>query len=372
MNRVFPSLLVVSSLAVLGACSGGERQPPAAAPQVLRNVSVIDVQKRNIPDLLEAVGTVRAVQTSTLAAQMMGNITQIRVHEGDRVHLGQVLATIDESQPRAALDRAMAAQSASRQQLAASETDLALAESTLKRFQILYERKSVSPQEFDEVKARRDAALARRDMARADLAQANAALAQGQTMLSYTSIRAPFDGVVTEKKIDSGVLASPGMPLFTVEDVRRYRLEASVNETDLAYVRIGQSVPVLVDALGDAELKGKIVEVVPAADPGSRSFLVKLELLPDTRLRSGLFGHAEFTRGQRESMLVPRTAIVDRGQLQAVFVLDQNQVAALHYVTLGKPVKDQIEILAGLQPGDRLVAQPGSEELDGKQIEAQR
>lgn len=371
MKRTFTSLFVASSLAVLAACSG-ERQPAAAAPQILRNVSLIDVQKRNIPDLLQAVGTVRAAQTSVLAAQMMGNITQIYVHEGDRVQRGRVLATIDESQPRAALDRAKAAQSASQQQLAAAETDLALAESTLKRFQTLYERKSASPQEFDEVKARHDAALARREMARADLAQANAALAQAQTMLSYTSIRSPFDGIVTEKKIDFGVLASPGMPLFTVEDVRRYRLEVSVNETDLGYVQIGHSVPVLVDALGDCELKGRVVEVVPAADPGSRSFLVKVELPVDARLRSGLFGHAEFTRGQRESMLVPRSAIVDRGQLQGVFVLDQNQVAALRYVTVGKPVKDQIEVLAGLQPGDRLVAQPGNLQLDGKQIEAQR
>ncbi len=371
MNRLFTVAVLLSSFGVLSACSG-ERQPSAEAPQILRNVSLIDVQKKNVPDVLQAVGTVRAVQTSVLAAQMMGNVTEIRVHEGDRVQRGQVLAVIDESQPRAALDRAIAANSASQQQLAAAETDLALAESTLKRFQTLYDRKSVSPQEFDEVKARQQAALARRDMARADQAQAKAALAQAQTMLSYTTIRAPFDGVVTEKKIDSGVLASPGMPLLTVEDVKRYRLEASVNESDLAHVRMGQAVPVLVDALSDTELKGKVVEVVPAADPGSRSFLVKVELPVDSRLRSGLFGHAEFARGQRESVLVPRTAIVERGQLQGVFVVDQNKMAALHYVTLGRPIKDEIEVLAGLQDGDRLVASPGNLELDGKQIEAQR
>ncbi|HZQ93406.1 MAG TPA: efflux RND transporter periplasmic adaptor subunit [Candidatus Sulfotelmatobacter sp.] len=370
MNRTFTFLIIVSSLGGLGACSG-ERPLDAQAPQVLRHVSLIDVQKRNVPDLLSAVGTVRAAQTTVLAAQMMGNIVEIRVHEGERVRRGQTLAVIDESQPRAALDRAIAAGNASHQQLAAAETDLALAESTLKRFQALYERKSVSPQEFDEIKARQQAALARRDMARADQAQAKAALAQAQTTLSYTTIRAPFDGVVTEKKIDSGVLASPGMPLFTVEAVGRYRLEASVNETDLAYVRIGQAAPVLIDALAGSELKGKVVEVVPAADPASRTFLVKVELPPDARLRSGLFGHAEFARGQRESVLVPRSAIVERGQLQAVFVLDQNRVAALHYVTLGKPVKDDIEVLAGLESGDRLVATPGNLELDGKRIEAQ-
>ena len=123
----------------------------------MRNISLIDVQKRNVPDLLQAVGTVRAEQTSTLAAQMMGNITEIRVHEGDRVQRGQVLAVIDESQPRAALDRTIAANHASQQQLAAAETDLSLTESTLKRFQMLYDRKSVSPQEFDEVRARQQA-----------------------------------------------------------------------------------------------------------------------------------------------------------------------------------------------------------------------
>ncbi len=371
MNRTLTTLIVLSSLGALVACSG-ERQPNAQAPQIVRNISLIDVQKRNIPDLLQAVGSVRAEQTSVLAAQMMGNITEIRVHEGDRVQRGQVLAVIDESQPRSALDRAIAANNASQQQLAAADTDLSLAESTLKRFQMLYERKSLSPQEFDEVKARQQAALARREMARADQQQAKAALAQAQTMLGYTTIRAPFDAVVTEKKVDSGALASPGMPLFTVEDVRHYRLEASVNESDLAYVRVGQAAPVLVDALGDKELKGKVVEVVPAADPGSRSFLVKVELPSDSRLRSGLFGHAEFARGRRESVLVPRTAIVDRGQLQGVFVVDQYKIAALHYITLGKPVKDDVEVLAGLQDGDRLVASPAGLELDGKQIEAQR
>jgi RND family efflux transporter MFP subunit len=371
MNRTFTTLIALASLGALFACSG-ERQPQAQAPQIMRNISLIDVQKRNVPDLLQAVGTVRAEQTSTLAAQMMGNITEIRVHEGDRVQRGQVLAVIDESQPRAALDRAIAANHASQQQLAAAETDLSLAESTLKRFQMLYDRKSVSPQEFDEVRARQQAALARRDMARADQEQAKAALVQAQTALSYTTIRAPFDAVVTDKKVDSGALASPGMPLFTVEDVRRYRLEAAVNESDLVYVRVGQSASVLVDALGNTELKGKVVEVVPAADPGSRSFLVKVELPSDSRLRSGLFGHAEFARGQRQSVLVPRTAIVERGQLQGVFLVDQSKIAALHYITVGKPVKDEVEVLAGLQDGDRLVASPAGLELDGKQIEAQR
>lgn len=370
MNRMH-ALFVLFPALLLAACSN-ESKPSERAPETVRNLSLFEVQKRNIPDLLEAVGTVRAAQTSTLACQVMGNIVELSAREGDRVQRGQVLALIDDSQARASLDRANAADIASQQQLAAAESDLALAESTLKRFQTLYERKSVSPQEFDEVKARQQSALARRDMARAQQEQSKAALALAKTSFEYTRVRAPFDGVVTEKKVDAGTLASPGMPLFTVEDVRRYRLETSVNESDLALVRFGQPVPVLVDAFGSTELNGKVAEIVPAADPGSRSFLIKIDLPADSRLRSGLFARAQFSRGQRPSLLVPQTAIVERGQLQGVFVLDQNQVASLHYVTLGKPNQNQIEVLAGLQDGDRLVATPGTLELDGKRIEAQR
>lgn len=372
MNRSKIRLLyaLLAALAGLGGCSS-DRTQIAQPPETVRNVSLLAVKRSMVPDVLQAVGTVRAVQSSVLASQIMGNVVDVRAHEGDRVQRGQVLAIIDDSQPRAAMDRATAADNATQQQLAAADSDLALADSTLKRYQTLYDRKSVSPQEFDEVRARQQTALARRDMARAEKEQAKAALVQARTALDYTRIRAPFDGVITEKKIDFGTLASPGMPMFTLEDVRHYRLEATVNENDLSSVRIGQVLSVLVDALGNNNLNGKVVEIVPAADPASRSFLIRVDLPADPRLRSGLFGRAEFSRGERPSLLIPRTAIVERGQLQGVFVLDQKQVAGLRYVTLGRPAGNDIEVLAGLQDGDRLVAKPGSLELDGKHVEGQ-
>ena len=373
--------LAVLALAAAVSLTGCSNERPNAAPslETIRNVSVLTVQSGTVPDLVEAVGTVRAVQSSDLSSQMMGTIVEIRVREGDRVQRGEVLAVIDDAQPRAALDRATAAVTAAQQQLAAADSDLALAESTMKRYQILYDRKSVSPQEFDEVKARQQSALARRDMAQAGQSQAKAALAQGQTSLDYTRIRAPFDGIVTARKADAGSLASPGMPILTVDDVRRYRLEVTVNENDLRYLRIGQSVPVMIDSLDNAELrgqirgdlKGKIDEIVPAADASTRSFLVKVDLPTDTRLRSGLFGRVEFSRGDRPSLLIPRTAVVERGQLQGVFVLDQNKVASLRYITLGKPSGSTIEVLAGLQSGEFLVAKPGELDLNGKRVEAE-
>ncbi len=368
MTRTLALLALALTVTFVGCSS--ERETVSAAPETVSNVSVISTHATNIPDVVEAVGTLRAAQTSQLAAQMMGTIVEIRAHEGDRVQRGQVLAVIDEAQPRAALDRATAADLAAQQEITASDSDYALAEATFKRYQTLYDKKSVSPQEFDEIKARYQATQARREMARAGQAQAKAALQQARTALSYTHILAPFDGLVTEKKADVGTLASPGMPIFTVEDLRRYRLEATVNETDLRYVRMGQQAPVLVDALGDRELKGKVVEIVPAADSASRSFLVKLEIPSDPALRSGLFGRAEFARGERSALLIPRTAVVERGQLQGIYVLDQNKIAGLRYITLGKPSSGQVEVLAGLQAGETLIADPDGRELSGKKIES--
>jgi membrane fusion protein, multidrug efflux system len=370
MNALKLTVLTLAAAAGFTGCSG-ERQQAAPPPETMRNVPVLAVQRASVPDVVEAVGTVQSAQTSNLAAQMMGNIVEMRVAAGDHVQRGQVLAVIDDAQLRAAVERATAAVNAAQQEVAAAESDLGLADSTLKRYQGLYDRKSVSPQEFDEVKSHQQAALARRDMALAEQTQAKAALAQAHSSLDYTRIRAPFDGVVTGKKADAGSLASPGMPILTVEDERLLRLEVNVNESDLGYVKIGQPVPVVIDALDNAELKGKIAEIVPAADAATRSFLVKINLPADKRLRSGLFGRADFARGDRPSLLIPRTAVVERGQLQGVFVLDQNKVANLRYVTLGKSSGSGVEVLAGLQDGDRLVAKPGELDLSGKRIEGE-
>jgi len=369
MKIVLIATVLLACIAILTGCSS-ERETVAAAPEKVSNVAVMYAQPETIPDLVEAVGTLRAAQTSMLAAQMMGNIVQVRAHEGDRVRRGQVLAVLDEAQPRAALERATAADLASQQEIAAADSDFGLAEATFKRYQALYEKKSVSPQEFDEIKARYQAAQARREMAHAGQAQAKAALQQARTALSYTQIVAPFDGLVTEKKADVGTLASPGMPIFTLEDWRRYRLEATVNESDLRYVHIGQPLPVQIDALGDQELNGKVVEIVPAADPGSRSFLVKVELPSDPALRSGLFGRAHVSRGERSALLIPRTAVVERGQLQGIYVVDTNRLVGLRYVTLGKSAKGRVEVLAGLQPGEAFVADPSERELNGKKVES--
>ena len=395
--------VTVLAVAMLAGCS--ESKPPAqAAPEKVHGVAVMQVQKVTVPDVVEAPGTVQAVLSAQLASQVMGTITRVNVHEGDHVRRGEVLVSIDEAQQQAAYTSAKAGLQASQESIAAADADYALAESTMKRYQMLYDKKSVSPQEYDEVKTKLAAAKARRDAAHAGRTQAEAGVSQASTVMSFTKVRAPFDGIVVAKLAEPGAMAAPGVPLLVVEDPSRFRLEAQVDESKMGSVRLGETVPVVIDAIGEQPIDGKVTQIVPAADPSSRTFTVKIDLPSNPTLspktgdkggasgekggapgsplipkegisgppmRSGLFGRARFPQGERQSILIPKSAVVNRGQLQAVYVVGSDQLASLRFVTLGAASGDQVEVLSGLQSGDRIVAQPGDRELSGKQVEAQ-
>ena len=361
--------LTVALAVILGGCSSG-RSPLANAPEVVKDLRVATAQQTAVPDWVEAVGTVRATQTAEIASQIAGNVVEVRVHEGDRVRASQVLAVIDDASPRAAVDQAIAAQESAEQALGAAETEYALAASTLERYQQLYEKKEISGQQIDQMRARARAAAAQRDLATAEVSRAKAGLAEAQVSLGHARVEAPFAGLVAQRQVDPGTFASVGTPLLTLEDISRYRLEALLNETDMHSIRIGGEATAVIDALGTAELSGRVAQIVPSADAASRSFLVKIDLPPDTRLRSGLFGRARFSPGTRTALTIPTSAVVERGQMQAVFVLDASDIATLRYVTTGKGLGQRIEILSGLETGERVVAAPNERELAGKHIEA--
>lgn len=366
--KMLRMIVLPAVLAGLTACSSN-REVTAGPPETVRDVQVIKLQEQTLPETFDAVGTVHASRTAPLAAQVMGVITAMNAHEGDAVKQGQVLATIDDVQARAALEQAQAALSASEHEVAAAESELALAQSTFNRMQTLYDKKSLSPQEYDEARTRLQSATARRDTARAGRAQAAAALDQARTHVDYTRVRAPFNGVVTDRRVDPGAMASPGMPLLTVEAGGQYRLEAGVDERDLRYVRAGQAVPVTLDAFDAQPFNGKVAQIVPAADPGSRSFIVKIDLPASKNLRSGVFGRAAFPRGTRQAVLIPQSAVTERGQLQTVYVVGDNNIAMLRYVTLGAAQQDRREVLSGLNAGETVVASAGGRDLAGKRIE---
>ncbi len=370
-GRRTSTLATLLALVFLLAGCSSEKKAEAPAPEAVRGVTLVTTQRAMQPDYLEATGTVRAAQSAQLASQMMGTITAVNVHEGEAVRRGQVLITIDAAQPHAAYQSASAGLQASKQGVAAADADYALAEATMKRYQSLYDKKSVSPQEYDEVKARLEAAKARRDAAQAGTAQAEAAVVESSTSLGFSNIRAPFDGLIIAKLVDPGAMAAPGVPLLVMEDPSRFRLEANVDESQIGVVKLGASVPVVIDSLSGQEINGKVVQIVPAADPASRTFTVKIELPPNPAIRSGVFGRTKFSFGQRETMVVPQTALLQRGQLEAVYVVNKDGLVSLRYVTLGKPSLGSVEVLSGLADGDRVVAEASGRELSGKRVEGQ-
>jgi len=343
-----------------------------SAPQqaeTIREVKVIQTASVSMPDSVTGLGTVHASETSQLSAQIMGVVMTVNAREGDRVKRGQVLVALDSSQSQASLDRAQAALASAQQSLLAAKTDRDLAESTLKRYATLFERKSVSPQEFDEVKARHAGAVARADAAAATESEARASVSQAESGITYTRIRAPFDGVVTERKVDPGAMATPGTPLLTVEGSGNFRAEVTIDESSLRFVHLGADVPLALEAYPDQPLRGRVAQIVPSADPGSRTFLVKIELPRASQIRSGLSVRANFSRGTRDALLIPRTAVVERGATKAVYVVDQDQLASLRYITIGQSDTDRLEVLSGLAPKETIVASPAGRELGGKRIE---
>jgi RND family efflux transporter MFP subunit len=366
MNKA--ALSSFSLLLALTGCTPSRSDDPSPI-EPIRDVAVLSTANSRVPDVIVAVGTVRAAETSQIAAQVMGIVMTVNVHEGDSVRPGQTLATIDSSMARAALQRAEAGLAASQHELMAAETERSLTESTFKRYDTLYQRKSVSPQEHDEMKARYQSSMARAEAAQASAREAKAAVSLAQTNVGYTRLRAPFAGIITERKVDSGSLVTPGSPVLTVEAAGHYRLETTIDETNVRFVDIGDPVSVALDARPGERFAGKVTRIVPAADPNTRTFLVKIELPSDSNLRSGLFGRAYLSRGERDALMVPRNAVVDRGMLKAVYVVGPDQTASLRYVSVGDVMGDRLEVLSGLNLNETIVASPQDQEIGGKKVE---
>jgi RND family efflux transporter MFP subunit len=182
-------------------------------------------------------------------------------------------------------------------------------------------------------------------------------------------VASPIDGIVTAKHAEVGAMAVPGSPLLTIEDDSHYRLEASVEESLIRTILAGDRVGVRIDALGDEELSGTISEIAPAADPASRTYMVKIDLPSLPSLRSGSFGKARFSSGQKQAITIPQRAIAEWGQMVGVFVVDDSSIARLRLVRTGKSFGDRVEVLTGLSDGERIVIDPVKAVTDGTRIE---
>jgi len=377
--RQLLSLLIV--LTFLPAC--GSNKPAAIeAGAVVPGVKVETVSAARMPQMYEAVGSIRSANVSVLNAQIEGTVGEVRVKSGDHVRKGQVLAVIDDRSPRAQVEAAQAGveeatqgQAEVEQALVAATADRQFAEATLNRYQSLLQKNSLTRQEYDGAEAKYKAALAneraleaKKKQIQARQQQAEAQKSSAETMLSYARIVAPSDGVVTQRSVDSGSVVMPGTPLMVVEDTAHFRLEASLPEELFSKIRRGEETPV---ATTRGQVQGRVGEVVPAADPASRTFLVKVDLPSNVSCQSGEYATAMFPVEEAKMLSVPRAALVEHGELEGVYVVNSQGSVEYRLIKAGKAWAERIEVLSGLNQGDRVAVTQVEQLRDGARVEAQ-
>jgi len=379
-NRYFVLAAVIGGVVLAGCSSEKPFQKPESTPQKAIPVQIVQAMETELPGVYEATGTVRASATAIVSAKMMGYVRDVKASLGDQVREGQPLVTIDAREVETAIRRAEAAREEVKSAIpeadagiAAAKANADLAQATFRRMQDLFNKKSISNQEFDEVSERVKAADAAYEMARAKRIQLDAKLAQAEQEIraaeinrGYAEVTAPFAGVITAKSVEPGTLATPGAPLFTMERNDLFRLEASVEESRLGRIRVGQTVAVEVEGAG--RLNGKVSEMVPSVDSSARTGTVKIDLPVKGGLRSGVFGRALFPAEAKKAVTVPATAVEERGQLQSVFVID-NGTARNRLVTCGIRIGSRVEILSGLSVGEKIASSIPAGLNDGVPVE---
>ena len=303
------------------------------------SVRVQTIEEKIRPVVEEVVGSVRAKSSATVEAKVSGRVSQMLVDLGQHVVKDQILAIIDAQEVKAQYDRAIA----NRDQ----------ASRDFKRAGELLQKQVTSHQEYDAAEGR--------------YRIAEAAVKEAETMLGYIQVKAPFDGVITRKIADVGDFAAPGKPLLQIENPENLRFEADVPEAIIDQVHTGEAVDIVITSLG-SRIHGTVSEISPTADPNSRTFLTRIDFPITKGLRAGQFGRALFPVGEFVSVSVPTTALIQRGQMEMVFINEQGQ-ARLRLVKSGKRYGDEIEILSGVSKGDQVIRDNAQSLRDGQTVQ---
>lgn len=336
------AVVVVAAMAWLaGAFHRGKIVPGQAAlpPQAIAG-PVVKVVRVESPREAEVVGSVQSETRTGISSRIVANILQMRVNAGDRVRKGDVLVTLDDAAPKARVEQA-------RETLRAAQASRDLAETELNRLTPLLKSNAVSQQTLDEWRMK--LAVATADVARANQAIREAEVGRGDAQLS-----APFDGVVIDRSAEPGEQASPGRPLLTIYDPSRLRLEASVPESYVGRLSAGQKLAVFIEAISQ-ERPGVVEQIVPASDPNSRSFLVKVHLDNPAGLYPGMYGRVRVPLGTEQRIEIPQSAVSEVGQLSLVNVVSDGRQER-RAVRLGQPDGANVEVLSGLREGEQVVS----------------
>lgn len=331
LERLLPVLL-------LAACGRHDPSPPPSASLPAVTVKIETAKWNPHMAVEEVVGTVRSKQRAVVEAKVSGRVLEYTATPGAMVKAGDLLARLDVREIQAKVDQARAM--------------LDQAKRDFERQKQLIASNATTRQEFDAADAR--------------VKIGTGALSEAETMMSYAQVTAPFDGVVTRKLADVGDLAMPGKPLLEIEAPTSLRFEADLPEAILDRVKLGAKMPVRLAKV----IEGTVSEISPVADPVSRTFNVKLDLPPTEGLRTGQFGRVSVPVAEVRLLLVPRSAVLKRGQMELVFVATDGK-AALRLVKTGKVLDDRVEVLSGIEEGEQVIVSGVARLTDGQPVTVQ-
>ena len=342
MKKIFIPLL---ALIVLASCDSKKKETIVKEPAIAVKVSGITAND-NSP-FVTASGKIEAKNSANLSTRMMGYVTKLHVQVGQKVNAGQLLVSINSTD----LQAKKAQVDASILQATAGFNN---AKKDYDRFMNLFKQQSASQKELDDM-------TARYEMAKAGLEGARQMRNEVIAQFSYSNIKAPFSGVVTNTFVKEGDMANPGMPLVSVEGASKLQVMAMVSENDITSIKKGMPVSVLVKSSNE-KLSGKVSEVSISATNTGGQYLVKIDLdKTDNTVLSGMFVNVQFpvankvTTSKSELLLVPESALVKQGQLTGIYTIGTGNVAILRWLRTGKNFGDQVEVLSGLSANEQYI-----------------
>lgn len=359
-------LLLAIMVLFLPAAGCKDKDQPGegeARGPVISGVKTIDLRPETVDEFYQTSGTVKAKVISEISSRIMGSVTGINLTEGDRVTKGDLLLTIDDRDLEQRMKEAEEEHREVLKLLESAKQNKSLMDTTYARYKSLFDEKALTQQEIDEIENKKNLARLEYERAEAALEKANANRRGAQIELGFAKITTPISGIVTEKMIELGTMAVPGMPLLVVQDDSSFKIDVYVDELLLEKLRVGMPVKVIVDAL-KMEAPGEIYEIVPSVDPRSRTFLIKIDV-KDENLKTGLYGRVMVPIGKKEVLLVPKNSIVEKGQLVGVYVVDDQGDVSYRLVKLGRDFDGKWEVLSGLKSGERIIVEGVEKAVDG-------
>lgn len=353
MNKPIKLIVVLITLLLAGCGHKIEPGQTEAERKSITGLKFEQVAAQNVPGQDLFVGTIESSDRGILAARIDGRVGRLAVQVGDPVKAGQLLLTIEQNTVN---DRLAEAQG-SREAAAAR---LELAEKTYQRYAQLARAEAVTPQEMDRV-------TAEREQARQNLQAASAGVAQARTGAGYNRIIAPYAGIIAQQLVESGSTVMPGTPLLIIERSGIPQARITVPESLMGQIVPGEKLEIEIPAR-QRTVSGSVTEIQPVSDPATRSFTVKLSLPPDAGLTPGLFLRAQRQAATGSALLIPLSALVERGQLTGVYVVEA-KILHFRLVKTGPRLGDRVEILSGLSAGETIVSGEVQKARSGARVE---